>query len=505
METFERLTPAESRLYARRVRAGAIAGALAAGVLLLALGAFAPNRPRDYRSDVEEFYYGSIGSDISGGLPVKVLQVLPRVFADYLPPGAVRRDYSAFGFIQQAGQPLPIGFSVRRQFLDLAAINCAACHTGSVRVSERAPAQVVPGMPANTVDLLAFYRFLFRAAGDDDRFNPGTLIPAMESAGLIGPLEAPIYRLLVIPRMQDGLLALERRLRFVEDPGYTPYGPGRVDTFDTFKFNQFAYYYRAHGRRIGPDEIYGIVDFPSIWNQAARDGLRLHWDGNNTSLHERNLSAALGAGAQPQDVDLYRLARVEEWLKHLPAPRWPFAIDVAQAERGRLVYERYCAACHELGGSRMGEVVPLDSIGTDRGRRDSYTEFLLRAQQDYTSHVPWTFSHFTRTNGYANQPLDGIWARAPYLHNGSVPTMWDLLTPADARPRAFTVGDDVYDPATMGFRHQVVAEPASYTGRWPVRNTALRGNGNRGHSGPAFGTELSADQKWALIEYLKTK
>jgi len=504
MAPFERLTPEESRLYAGRVRLWGSACVVFAGALLLGLAAFSPNRPRDYAGDADQFFYGSIGSDISAGLPVAVLQVLPRVFPDYLPPGAARHDYTAFGFIQQAGHPLPIGFSVRRQVVDLASINCAACHTGSVRVSEHAPALVIPGMPANTVDLLAYYRFLFRAAADDDRFNADTLVAAMRQAGLIGALETPIYRL-AIPMMKDGLLSLERRLSFVQDPGYTPFGPGRVDTFDTFKFNQFHYFYKEHGQPIGPEETFGIVDFPSIWNQAARDGLRLHWDGNNSSLHERNLSASLGAGAQPQDVDLRRLQRIEDYLRHLPAPRWPFPVDAAKAARGKLVYERYCADCHELGGSRMGQVIPLDSIGTDRSRLDSYTQFLLRAQQDYTSHVPWTFSHFTKTDGYANQPLDGIWARAPYLHNGSVPSMWDLLTPESARPRDFTVGDDVYDPATMGFRHQVVNDPASYTGPWPVRNTTLRGNGNRGHSGAPFGTELSADDKWALIEYLKTK
>ena len=66
------------------------------------------------------------------------------------------------------------------------------------------------------------------------------------------------------------------------------------------------------------------------------------------------------------------------------------------------------------------------------------------------------FQTFRKTNGYANAPLDGLWLRAPYLHNGSVPTLEALLSPPAERPRAFLRGYDVYDPRAMGF----VSDPA---------------------------------------------
>jgi hypothetical protein len=514
METFDRPTPAEGRLYAGRVRNAGIAVVVASALLLLVMGGFAPNRPVDHATDLEHFYYGSIGSDISGGLPVKVLQVLPRIFPDFLPAGATARDYTAFGFIQEPGQPLPIGFSIRRQLIDRSAINCAACHTGAVRVAEGQAPQIIAGMPANTVDLLAFFQFLFRAANDDDRFNASTILAAMEAENLDEALDGLFYRV-VVPRMKDALRKQEQKLKFVQDTAYTAFGPGRVNTFDTFKFDQFAEYYEEHGQTITAEEIYGIADFPSIWNQAPREGLNLHWDGNNTSVRERNFSAAIGAGARPEDIDLPRLLRIESWLKTLPSPRWPFAVDAANAERGKVIYARYCADCHDFEGSRIGQVVAIDDIGTDRSRLDSYTSFLLDAQKDYTRAVPWTFSHFSKTNGYASHPLDGIWARAPYLHNGSVPNMWDLLSPEAERPRAFTTGSIDYDQERLGFRHRVLSESSNggyvdaagqrYTGHAFVLNTRLRGNGNRGHSGAAYGTTLSADEKSALIEYLKTK
>ncbi|MEX2455034.1 MAG: hypothetical protein WD470_10035 [Rhodospirillaceae bacterium] len=367
-------------------------------------------------------------------------------------------------------------------------------------------------MPANTLDLLAFFKFLF-ASANDRRFNADRILAAMEDAGIRGPLDGPIYRF-VVPVMRDALLEQERKLRFLQDPLYTAFGPGRVSTFDTFKYDQFADFYHANGVEISPDEIYGIVDFPSVWNQEPRRDLALHWDGNNDSVRERNFSAAIAAGARPEDMDLARLYRLESWLMTMPAPAYPFPIDRELATRGEEIYATLCADCHSFSGSRMGEVVALEDIGTDRHRLDSYTPALLQAQKDYTSGQNWTFSRFRKTDGYANQPLDGIWARAPYLHNGSVPTMRDLLSPEAERPAAFTIGGDIYDQGAMGFRHRVLTpvdggdhvlpDGTSYTGTAFVLDTRRRGNGNGGHAGDAYGTALSDDDRDALIEYLKT-
>ncbi|MBN8464871.1 MAG: cytochrome c, partial [Dechloromonas sp.] len=114
---------------------------------------------------------------------------------------------------------------------------------------------------------------------------------------------------------------------------------------------------------------------------------------------------------------------------------------------------------------------------------------------------PWRFTHFQKTHGYANMPLDGLWLRAPYLHNGSVPSLRDLLEPAANRPPAFYRGNDVYDPVKVGF----VSDLPEANGKKLFRlDTAVPGNGNGGHEGKAYGTELSAGEKAALVEYLKT-
>ena len=493
MEGFERRTLAESRYTAVRFRRWVLVVLIMVALLASLLHAYAPNRPTIYASERDNFLYGSIGSDMSNGLPTRVLQVLPRVFADLLPEPAA--DYSAFGFLYEPGEPLPVGFSVRRQIIDRSAINCGSCHTGVVRASADAKALLIPAMPAVTVDLFGFFNFLFQAAADP-RFSTAVLIPAMEEDAPLSIIDKLIYRR-AIPAMREGLLERQEKLAFFFSDDYTAFGPGRVNTFDTFKFDQFKAFYDRHGVTPADAELYGVVSFPSVWNQAARDQLYTHWDGNNSSVRERNFSASLGAGARPHEVDIPTLMRIEAWLRKLPPPTYPFAVDRAQVERGRAVYERLCFDCHDFEGARLGEVIPLEDIGTDPDRLNSYTDFIRRAQMDYTRNVYWTFSHFRKTQGYANQPLDGIWARAPYLHNDSVPTLWDLLTPEKDRPVLFGSGGDVYDQEKLGF----VSHP---DGARFVMDTRKRANHNSGHSGFAYGTELSSDDKTALIEYLKT-
>ena len=111
---------------------------------------------------------------------------------------------------------------------------------------------------------------------------------------------------------------------------------------------------------------------------------------------------------------------------------------------------------------------------------------------------PWKFSHFRKTEGYANMPLDGVWLRAPYLHNGSVPTLRALLFPEE-RPRTFYRGYDVYDWQTVGLR---VGWPRRAERSGVRFDTSARGNSNAGH---LYGSELSPADREALIEFLKTQ
>lgn len=486
----------EGRRRWRRLQRGIAGAASLLGVALLLSYRYSPNRPVEYEGIEEHFKYGSIGGDTENGLPLRVVQILPRLFPEYMPPGPP--DYRAFGFIQEPGHAMPIGFSVRRRGVDLVGLNCAVCHVGSVRAAPEATPAHYLAMPSNTVDLEAYFGFLFRCASDP-RFTSDRVLAELEKDGALFPIERSLYRS-AVGLMKAGVAARQRVLTRFMSLGHPRFGPGRVDTFNPYKAGQFAAYYQDG---IPEEERIGTVDFPSVWNQGIREGMHLHWDGNNTSVRERNVSAAFGAGATRDDVDLPRIERIKLWLDKLPAPAFPFegSADAAKLERGKALFMARCASCHAPTGAHVGEVVPLEDIGTDEHRLNSYTTKLQQLQLAYGRGYDWEFKHFQKTNGYANQPLDGIWARAPYLHNGSVPTLWDLLTPAERRPERFYRGHDVYDPVRLGFRVDVRAiegRPAF------LFDTRLPGNSNKGHTGKRYGTDLDDSDKWALLEYLKT-
>jgi hypothetical protein len=101
-------------------------------------------------------------------------------------------------------------------------------------------------------------------------------------------------------------------------------------------------------------------------------------------------------------------------------------------------------------------------------------------------------------HAYEARVLQGVWATAPYLHNGSVPNLWELLTPPAQRKPLFMVGSKKYDAVNVGY---VTDESPFKDGKLVVSGTDVQpGNSNSGHD---FGTQLTDDEKWQLIEYLK--
>jgi hypothetical protein len=432
----------------------------------------------------DHFKYGSIGTEPTVGVPYWIWRVLPIVFEDKLPdrPGT---GYERLGFVDDgAADGRPIGTSLRD---DRVGLNCATCHVGTLREEPGGPKRIVLGMPAHQMDLQAYARFLSACAADP-RFNSSTLIAAIRTVNpSFGWWDRLTHRLFVIPLTRRGIDDLTRQNAWFDVR--PPQGPGRVDTFNPYK--------RLLGLDIDADATVGTADLPSLWNQRVREGLWLHWDGNNDSVEERNKSAAIGAGATPRSLDLASLERVEDWILDLRPPGFPPArIRTDLVERGRQAYQVSCAGCHDLGTPRIGQVVEIDEIGTDPERLRSFTPELAGLMNTIGTGYPWQFSHFRKTNGYANMPLDGVWLRGPFLHNGSVPTLRALLFP-DERPAVFYRGYDVYDWERVGF----VSTGPEAESNGVKFDTSLRGNGNGGH---VYGQDVPAADREAIIEYLKT-
>jgi hypothetical protein len=316
---------------------------------------------------------------------------------------------------------------------------------------------------------------------------------AKETGEHVSLMQEVLYKTILIQRLKLETLELENRIGPLLNGSLPAWGRGRVDTFNPYKAIQFNW-------QIGQlphDETIGASDFPSLWNQKPREGMHLHWDGDNTSVDERNLSASLGAGVTPVTVDHPALQRIHDWIWTLPPPRYPFQINQARSERGKAIFDQQCAGCHSFSGSKTGTVEDIASINTDPFRLNSYTYAFSTNQAELYPESQYRFTHFSKTNGYANQPLDGVWARAPYLHNGSVPTLADLLTDPASRPKQFVRGYDVYDQQKVGFVYDT--SDAQRSGF--LYDTTIPGNGNGGH---LFGTKLADEQKKDLIEYMKT-
>ena len=496
---------------------------------------FTRNRPVDYADDVMFFERGSTGGERVNGIPYWIWVALPEIFSEYLPDKKAGQGYSSFGMIYETGADrryaLPLGMSRRNvSGLDVVYLNCAACHTGTVRDAPGAQQRWIPGMPAHQFNLGAWGKFL-TTIPKDQKFTPQRLldqIQAMQnnSHRLVSKpdlIDRLIFKYYAVYLMRDKLLVLGQRLSFVDN---STWGPGRVDTFNAPK--ALLNFPMDHA---DPRELMGNCDFPSVWNQGPRKGMQLHWDGNNTSVDERNLSAAFGTGAYPPILDTDRVLRMAKYLETAQPPGYPYPIDKALAARGKPVYKEFCTRCHGMpqppfrnhapkdgecdhsgpDSECVGTVVPIDKIGTDPNRLNSYT-WLLAVNQStlyagyekdwgFDPPYPQRFQHFRKTNGYASMPLDGIWLRAPYLHNGSVPNLRELLEPSSARTKLFYRGNDVFDPQNVGFVSNIAEQSGQQFFRF---DTTQRGNGNQGHEGPAYGTELAADDKRALLEYLKT-
>ena len=329
------------RRWRKWVKLGGVLAAVAIVIFVIYLAIrLTQDRPVEYADDVLHFEYGSTGGERMDGIPYWFWISLPELFPEYLPDKKPGRGYSAFGMIYELGKDprydLPVGMSMRNfRGIDVVYLNCAVCHTSTVRDSPGATPRIVPGMPAHTFDLGAWGKFL-TTIPTDQKFTPQRLLDQIskmqndphrrvDQPDLINRL---IFRYLAAYLMRDQLLILGQRLSFIKKDSW---GPGRVDTFNApkallnFPMEKYA----------DPKELIGNVDFPSIWYQGPRKGMQLHWDGNNTSVDERNLSAAFGTGAYPPTLDVDRVLRTAKWLETAKPPAYPHPIDGSLAAQGR--------------------------------------------------------------------------------------------------------------------------------------------------------------------------
>jgi mono/diheme cytochrome c family protein len=197
------------------------------------------------------------------------------------------------------------------------------------------------------------------------------------------------------------------------------------------------------------------------------------------------------------------------YLLSIEKPLYPLAIDRARAATGATVFQDHCARCHGSYGEKgtyPNRIVPLKEVGTDPRRYEG----ISRKFGEYYN-TTWFAGDYKglESAGYQAPPLDGVWATAPYLHNGSVPTLYQLLN-SKARPRLFTrsyrTDRDAYDEGKVGWKVQVLDRPPDPRTLPPIEyrkvyDTTKPGRSNAGHT---FGDKLTEQERLAVIEYLKT-
>ena len=259
------------------------------------------------------------------------------------------------------------------------------------------------------------------------------------------------------------------------------------------------------------------TDTPPLWNVAKKNALYYTAVGRGDFTKLIFQASVLGIPDSAQARQAQRaFVDVLAWLRALEPPAYPGRIDTALAASGRLLFAETCAGCHgdygALFSDRADDTYPNKVVSVDAVRTDPlYAAYAVTSEITDWYNASWFAtspprSRFEPEPGYVAPPLDGVWATAPYLHNGSVPTVWQLL---DSRTRPtywsrFSASAktpsgaaDEYDHARLGWRHRALERPRGKH----AYDTTLPGYGKDGHT---YGDHLTDAQRGAVVEYLKT-
>jgi hypothetical protein len=519
---------------------------------------------------------------------------------------------------------LPVGFTASGPTgLQIVGMTCSACHTRQIDVGGKA--YRIDGGPA-IVDFQSLLSDLDAAVGNvlasDAAFIPFAI-------AVLGSASPDSEDVLTLRRNVDAWYVRYHTLisRALPKAPTQPWGPSRLDAVGMI-FN------RLTGLDLGPAPSFMIPDnvkmadapvrYPFLWNAARQDATQ--WsgfagNGSDVLALGRNLGQVFGVFGvfQPEKKNFFMnflnnnsanfdgLSDVEDMIKLIGPPKWPWQVDPALVTQGKQIYERNyalggCAPCHDINPGKLRFPLqqtwdtPVWNVGTDTRQFDiltwnvktgalqgavipvltkplgendtafntlstsvigSITDHVLsggggaaafqqvvpnatefsphqlsgslppalrdlrsafkppgtaaegpqglrpsaqapRAQAPGTPAPPTIPATMPSRGAYEARVMQGIWAAAPYLHNGSVPTLAELLKPSSQRVAKFKIGP-AYDTDTIGLATQQTQ--FGYELTTTDCSDLNSGNSRCGHE---FGTQLSLDEKKALLEYLKT-
>lgn len=441
---------------------------------------------------------------------------------------------------------------------------CAACHTTQLEYqhpeTRRTVAIRVDGAPTladfelMNVELVAALQATIGDGAKFDRF----------ARAVLGAGDAPNARAALLGELkeQTDVLATRNEINKAD----VAYGFARIDAIG-FILNQTMATLPGMPENARPSDAPASYPFLWGTDQSdvvQWTGFAANLDG--AGILVRNGGEVVGvygkvvvtsAETYESSLMIENLSSLENAVRELAPPAWPAhvfpRVDQAKAAEGAKLYAAACARCHQViaPGAAIkttyhAVITPRDEIKTDPTELDNLTKrtyvagvyagkkaavlggdviadpttgldplvnivagSLLAHKREaleafVREHAARTGKPRTSVPGYKGRPLNGVWATAPYLHNGSVPNLYELLLPPAERSQTFTLGSRAFDPVRVGF---AMDQPSSATDYTPFTfDVRIRGNANTGHEylTKPDGTTFTDEERWQLVEYMKT-
>ncbi len=440
---------------------------------------------------------------------------------------------------------LPVGFSRDREGKRTwVGLTCAACHTGELELKGQRlridGGQALINYSKFEDELLAAMKAALAQPDKWQRFI-ARMPKGTDAADVKASMEKRVAEL---------------EIRYSINATEVAYGHGRLDAFGQIFNAVAAEALRIPENKRTPDAptsfpmLWDASHLDVVqWNASAPNKEPGPLAQNaTTALAVYGTVEVIGHGqTYPSSIQIQNLGYIQKVFYQLTAPKWPTHLagepDATLRAQGEKIYQKECLQCHSLVNDKdpkrqlAAVLVPAAEVGTDMRMVNNFSAGRVKTGElegkhfalwfgekfgpqakrlDVVMHVtagalarhPWDSlraiikeyaSNLERKVDdnilyYKARPINGIWASAPYLHNGSVPTVYDLLLPVSLRPTNFYVGNRELDTVKLG-NHSTQVEGASFF------DTTQVGNSNSGHE---YGTRLSEPERMALLEYIKT-
>lgn len=450
---------------------------------------------RQNRPSFDAFDTGSLGDATLEMIPFVVFRVLQELEPEVFGESAL----ASVGFFPRSDTPTHLngitwtrpvssesGFQVRYMTR-----SCTSCHAGRVRLDD-GTIQVLFGGPNTEMNLHLFIgrlTTLLKVRLGESEDSPAYLdfrkriaasleskppewywgadsqyVSSDEAAREVATVKTNLDAVLATMRQMNerrlGGLSLLQAYSYKSvpnPPSLTAGAPGLVETSGLGSTSLVSLVGESKAATVLPPGP-SMADIPAVWRIDPTG--YANWDATIVGF-ARSLTSSLAVVGNPTRIDLKTNGAIQQFIGRLPATPYPFSIDDNARKRGEVTFKKNCAGCHDETLGRRREALVFD-VGTDPRRADAISATTVAMMEKVIRVAcPPTQTEFNLDNkplidptdkrGYVANALHGTWAQAPYLHNGSVPTLRQLLVPALRTNQPFLRGSITYNKQDGGW------------------------------------------------------